>query len=44
MGASNFFAKRKGSIIEPISKIGFWFEIAAGLSFKPEAYGCMLRI
>jgi hypothetical protein len=31
-------------ILEPISKIGFWFKIAAGPSLKPEAYGCMSRI
>jgi hypothetical protein len=42
-------------ILEAISKIGFWFKIpsspsgyagtgAPGLSFKPEAYGCMSRI
>ena len=31
-------------LLEPISKIGFWFKIAAGQSFKPEAYCCMLRI
>jgi len=30
--------------LEPISKIGFWFKIAAGPSFKPEAYCCMSRI
>jgi hypothetical protein len=24
--------------LEVISKIGFWFKIAAGPSFKPEAY------
>ena len=30
--------------LEAISKIGFWFKIAAGPSFKPQAYGCMSRI
>jgi len=30
--------------VEPISKIGFWFKIAAEPSFKPEAYCCMSRI
>jgi hypothetical protein len=30
--------------IEPISKIGFWFKIAAGPSLKLQAYCCMLRI
>jgi hypothetical protein len=32
------------TLLEPISKIGFWFKIAAGLSLKPEAYCCMSRI
>jgi len=31
-------------LLESISIIGFWFKIAAGPSFKPEAYCCMLRI
>jgi hypothetical protein len=31
-------------IFEPISKIGFWFKIAADPSFIPQAYCCMLRI
>jgi hypothetical protein len=30
--------------LEAISKIGFWLKIAAGASFKPEAYVCMSRI
>jgi len=30
--------------LEPISKIGFWFKIAAGPSFKPQAYWSMSRI
>jgi hypothetical protein len=31
-------------VSESISKIGFWFKIAAEPSFKPEAYCCMSRI
>jgi hypothetical protein len=31
-------------ILEVISKIEFWFKIAAGPNFKPEAYCCMSRI
>jgi hypothetical protein len=26
------------SLLEAISKIGFWFKVAAGLLFKPEEY------
>jgi len=29
---------------EPTSKIRFWFKIAAGPSFKPQAYGSISRI
>jgi hypothetical protein len=31
-------------LLEPISKTGFWFKIAAESSLKPEAYCCMSRI
>ncbi len=30
--------------IEAISKIGFWFKIAAGPSFKPQEYISISRI
>ena len=30
-------------LLEAISKIGFWFKIAAELSFKPEAYCVVCR-
>jgi hypothetical protein len=28
---------------EAVSRIEFWFKIAAGQSFKPEAYGVVYR-
>jgi hypothetical protein len=31
-------------LLEAISKIGFWFKIAAGLSFKPQATCRLSRI
>jgi hypothetical protein len=30
--------------LEAISRIGFWFKIAAGTRFTPEAYVCMSKI
>jgi hypothetical protein len=31
-------------LIEAISKIGFWFKVAAAARFKPEEYYSILRI
>jgi hypothetical protein len=31
-------------LLEAVSKIGFWFKVAAEPNFKPEEYSCISRI
>ena len=32
------------SLVEAVSKLGFWFKVAAGPSLKPQAYSSISRI
>jgi len=39
-----FVFERNATILEAISKNGFWFNIKAVARFKPEEYTCISRI